>query len=109
MKPNDTITALPWKIDKYGHVHRVGGKGDWRDAVVFQGLTLAGSQDAEAEANTRYLVRACNALPACIQAMEHFMIDWRDFEFDYEDSPLGQTAKKIKAALALARGEKGKP
>ena len=65
-----THTVTPWKRDKWGNVIGVDGKD-----IRFRQLTClcSGSEKSmdEAEANTDFIVRACNAHDVVCDALSH--------------------------------------
>lgn len=90
----DTITPLPWKrsgdsiINGHGTICTL-----WKPDKFTKGSQRA---------NAKYIVRAANALPECVKALEALLAN----PMSSREADIARM--KAIDALALARGERGK-
>lgn len=99
-------SKLPWKIDKRRE-HLVFCDNNAIVVIATAEHELVSSD--EATANAAYIVKACNAFPAMLEALEMMDICLKrevcgDCPMDSKCPPDG-SSQIVKQALALAKGE----
>lgn len=104
-------TPTPWSIDKVWQTYITAGdeRGEQRIGEINGGLNASDEQDA---ANAAFIVRACNAHDALVEALEAIQRGFRNGEIQWttprrsDYDPYHPANTLMCAALALAKGEK---
>jgi len=94
-------TALPWVIDKYGHVTR------GRECVSANGFSMvmsSGDRQNEAKANAAFIVRACNSHYQLVSALRGLVNALAENDEDGM-TEFSDDMVRARAALSQAGGE----